>query len=1076
MLPHDPLPELQSRIRPSASVDSVDSVTPEGYVILDRALRFVEVNDAFAMLYNMSVAADLGRTVAEALPTLAPSLEPLLQQVLETGLPIEHVEFSGTTGAPVSTRRRLLMSFYPVRARSGFVLGVEMVTQELHRDRAVTPVDHDMAGVSQLIFNQAPIGIMLADRDGALRDVNPSICTITGYTREELLGMCALDLTHPDDRQADQRLVAQIFAGHERDAPVELRYIHKEGREIWVRVTHRLVSDVIGNMPLRLVFVEDITDQRVVREQLRSGESAARRSEAKFAAAFKAGPIILTITRLANGQFVEVNESFVSLTGYTREETLGRTPLELGVWVAPALRAEGLLQIREGQPIRGVETNFRLKNGDVRTCLLAADMIEVDGEPCVLTALTDITTRKQAEVALERYHLLSEHTRDIVLFIRKDGQIVVANAAAVAAYGYDHATLLSKRVHDLRDPSTVSLLQLNMTLADGGPVLFETVHRRKDGSTFPVEVSSVGADIGGERLLLSIIRDISDRVQAEAERNRLLAQLRQERAQLEAVLHQLPVGVMIAEAPTGKLVLGNEQAEAIWRHSFIASDDISNYDAYRGFHPQGQPYQPEEWPIARALATGELVQHERIVIQRGDETYGTIEVSATPIRDEAGAIRAAVVIFQDVTAQERSSQALLFLVEASAWLTSSLDYDVTLGTIARLAVPLLADWCLVHLIDLDGIARVVAFEHAEPDQHMLVSKLQHQYILDHNPDSPTAQVLRSGESLLVEEISDEYLQAIAADEDHLALLRQMGMRSGIIVPLVIDGERVGALTLIAGRSGRRYDQIDLLLAEEMARRAAQAIVHARLFADEQQARAAAEAAVRLRDEFLSVASHELKTPLTALLGNAEMVQRRDLRNASLSERDRRSVATVVTQARRLNRLIAALLDVTRITAGQLALNLAPVDLSELVRDLVEEARSTATIHQFTSTLPEESVVIMGDVLRLEQVIANLLQNALKYSPDGGTITVDLKKSESVVILDIIDQGIGIPAAALPHLFTRYYRAPNTETLRIPGMGIGLYVVKEIVELHGGQMSVTSEEGRGSTFTVTLPVGVPEQVR
>ncbi|NTU80023.1 MAG: PAS domain-containing sensor histidine kinase, partial [Chloroflexales bacterium] len=545
-----------------------------------------------------------------------------------------------------------------------------------------------------------------------------------------------------------------------------------------------------------------------------------------------------------------------------------------------------------------------------------------------------------------------------------------------------------------------------------------------------------------------------------------------------AVLQHLPVGVGIASAPDGKLLRSNAQLEAIWPDPWLPAEGIAGIRAYRGFHPDGRPYQPEEWPLARAIRTGEVAPPELIPCERGDGTRRMLEVRATPARDDTGQIIAGVVTVDDVTTRERAAQGQQFLVEASTLLASSLDYEVTLASLARLVVPRLADWCMVHLREPDGTGRLVAIEHADPDRQALRVDLERWYTLSPDAPSHVAQVMRSGAPLLIAEVRDAHLAAAAVDAEHLATLRRLGTRSVIVVPLVVQQAVVGALTLLAVRparsaiaaeSGRQYDHTDLALAEELAQRAAQAITHTRLYAAEQQTRTAAEAAVQLRDEFLSVAAHELQNPLAALLGTTQLMQQRDAREAVLAERERRSLTTLATQGRRLNRLIGNLLDVTRLSANRLTLQLGAVDLRALATQLVEELRPTATRHQLALRLPEAPLVLSGDTLRLEQVVANLLQNALKYSPYGGAVHIELVQHGTDAVLTVTDQGIGIPAEALPRLFTRYYRAPNTAKARIAGLGIGLFVVKEIVERHGGTISVASVEGQGSTFTVTLPL-------
>jgi PAS domain S-box-containing protein len=234
------------------------------------------------------------------------------------------------------------------------------------------------------------------------------------------------------------------------------------------------------------------------------------------------------------------------------------------------------------------------------------------------------------------------------------------------------------------------------------------------------------------------------------------------------------------------------------------------------------------------------------------------------------------------------------------------------------------------------------------------------------------------------------------------------------------------------------------------------------------ARQSAEAALQVRDHFVSLAAHELKTPLTALLGNIELLQRRAVREQSLTPRDQRTLQLIADQTNRLNAMIHSLLDVSRIQHGQLAVELAPVDLCDLIRRLVAENQATLADRTVLLDCAIPSALIQGDALRLEQVFLNLLYNAAKYSAPPTPISVVVRAGQGAVCVDIADQGIGIPAAAIPRLFQRFYRAANVVDQRISGMGIGLYVVKEIVDLHGGTITVASSEDQGSTFSVCLP--------
>jgi signal transduction histidine kinase len=251
-----------------------------------------------------------------------------------------------------------------------------------------------------------------------------------------------------------------------------------------------------------------------------------------------------------------------------------------------------------------------------------------------------------------------------------------------------------------------------------------------------------------------------------------------------------------------------------------------------------------------------------------------------------------------------------------------------------------------------------------------------------------------------------------------------------------------------------------------------------LLARERSAREAAQHAIQERETFIAVASHDLRAPLTVLAGQAQLLERRGAQDG-LSERGLRSVQTIGQQAARLNRMINNLLDLSRIQAGRLEIDRELIDLAALVRRIVAEVQPTLTAHALTLAGDDQPLVVLGDELRLEQVFNNLIANAVKYSPSGGTVLLLLERRAAGAFATVADQGIGIPAAALPHLFDQGYRVPAAAARGIGGMGIGLFVVKQIVTLHGGTVEVASEEGRGSRFTICLPLAeggaaIPEE--
>jgi PAS domain S-box-containing protein len=238
---------------------------------------------------------------------------------------------------------------------------------------------------------------------------------------------------------------------------------------------------------------------------------------------------------------------------------------------------------------------------------------------------------------------------------------------------------------------------------------------------------------------------------------------------------------------------------------------------------------------------------------------------------------------------------------------------------------------------------------------------------------------------------------------------------------------------------------------------------------EREARAQIEAIERMRDSFLTILAHELRTPLTSLLGNAKLLLRRGERDGDLSERGQRNVKVIVNQASRLNDMISLQLDIARLHTGQLQIERAPLDIEAVARQVVEEFLPTLVVHTLAYAGTNTPMLMEGDELRMIQVLQNLIQNAIKYSPAGGAVQIKAERHDTTAHITVSDTGVGIPRADLPRLFQRFYRASNVDERQISGLGVGLYIVKELVELHGGTVEVVSEEGRGSTFTIILPL-------
>lgn len=416
---------------------------------------------------------------------------------------------------------------------------------------------------------------------------------------------------------------------------------------------------------------------------------------------------------------------------------------------------------------------------------------------------------------------------------------------------------------------------------------------------------------------------------------------------------------------------------------------------------------------------------------------------------------------------ETTQQRLAFLSEASNVLASSLDYSTTLHQVAELVVPKLADWCTVHVINRAGLPEQLALTHHDPSKIEWALKLQQELEqrFPYDPNAPTGlpKVIRTGQPDFYPVITDEMLAAAAPDEEILELLRDIGYSSAMIVPMKMRGIVIGALQFVATHSSYHYSEQDLELALELARRAAMAVDNSRLYAEAQQA-------IAIRENFLSMAAHELKTPVTSLRGFAQLLVRRlDLQKELDPARLRQALDTINQQSERLLRLIVRLLDLSKLEAGRLALEPEITDLTTLLELQVEGLRTTTEKHTLIIDAPTEPVMVLVDPLRIEQVVTNLVDNAIKYSPEGGIIelTVMPLPAQQKVQLRVKDQGVGIPLEHREHIFEQFYQAQNRG---FAGIGMGLYITRQIIERHGGQIEVEFPAEGGTCFVVVLPDG------
>jgi PAS domain S-box-containing protein len=569
-----------------------------------------------------------------------------------------------------------------------------------------------------------------------------------------------------------------------------------------------------------------------------------------------------------------------------------------------------------------------------------------------------------------------------------------------------------------------------------------------------IRANAVSVDAVDDRFAVNVFQDVTEaREQAEA--------LRVSHEWLATTLRSIGDAVIATDA-RGRVSFMNPVAEQLtgW-----PSSEAEGMDLAEVFHIVDQESRsPVESPLARVLRDGKVVglaNHTILIARDGREA--AIDDSAAPIRSESGQLIGSVLVFRDVSTRRAEERRRTFVARASAELASSLDVRRTLSGLARLAVPAVGDWCAIDLVE-DGELRHLAVEHVDPDKVQLVREIETRYPPDPGQAGGHHKVARTGVPIFVPRVSDEALVAAARDEHHLELMRRLQLRSYMAVPLISQGAVTGVLTLATADSGREYAQPDLELASALADRLALAVNHSRLYAEATAARLEAERANRAKDEFLAMLGHELRNPLAPILTALQIIE---LRAPAAIERER---AILERQVKHVVSLVDDLLDVSRITRGKIELSRESIVVRDLVTKAIEQVGPLLEKrrHQVHIDVPP-ALAVAGDPRRLAQVVSNLLSNAAKYTEPGGRIEITGSSDGRDVVLRVADSGVGLHPDLLPRVFDLFVQGGQSLDRAQGGLGLGLTIVRSVVELHGGRVSAHSDgPGSGSEFRMILP--------
>ncbi len=930
---------------------------------------------------------------------------------------------------------------------------------------------------NQLVAAVQDYAIFLLDAEGHIRTWNSGAERIKGYRAEEIIGR-HFSVFYPKEA------VASGWPAYElKEAAATGRYaeegwrLRQDGTRFWASVTITALRDPSGEVRGYLKVTRDLTDRRRQEEKLRLSEERFRLlvEGVRDYAIFMLDP---------EGHVITWNAGAERINGYTGEEIIGRhfSSFYLPEDVAahkPARELETTAATgkyeEEGWRLRKDGTRFwasvtitalRDAAGTLRGFgKVTRDLTEhKEAEETARRLEREEAARQAAEAGAAEARRLQEEERrqreqlrvtlasigDAVIVTDTAGHVTFLNPVAEALTGWpahEAAGQPVSRVFPIINEETRRPAEdpIQKVLRDGLTVGLanHTVLLSRDGRETPIDDSA--APIRGERGevagVVMVFRDVTEARRAVEDRLHLAAIVE---SSDDAIISMDLDGIIVSWNQAAERLYGYPAAEVVGKALTIMVP----------------PDHPDELPaLMERIKQGERVEHFETSRVRKDGSRFDVSLTISPVRNAEGKIVGASKIARDVTARKRQEAALRFLAQASSLLAELLDVTSTLSKVASLAVPQFADWCAVDLLDSEGTLQRVAVAHADAAKVALAHDLHHRYPPD--PAAPVGvwNVLRTGKSELRSDL-DALIGATVQDAGLRDLLNQLGVRSYIGVPLTARGRPFGVVTFVNAESGRRFDPEDLRFAEDFAHRAAIAIENARLYA-------ALKEGDRRKDEWIAMLAHELRNPLAPIRNALQIFSMPDAPEAA------RVQARQMTerQLRHMVRLVDDLLDVSRIMRGKIELRKEPVDLASIIARGVETAQPLidARGQELRVTVAPEPIPLEADPDRLAQVVANLLHNAAKFSERGKPIWLNAERQDDEAVIRVRDEGTGIAPELLPHVFDLFVQGDRSIERSEGGLGIGLTVVRKLVELHGGTISARSAgPGRGSEFIIRLP--------
>ncbi|WP_437204346.1 PAS domain S-box protein [Planctomicrobium sp. SH664] len=933
----------------------------------------------------------------------------------------------------------------PIRDEVQQLIGVVLVFRDVTAQRESRRALEKSEFLFRTLADSAPALVWMTGPDGLCEFVNRPWIEFTGRPVSQELQHGWLSRIHPDDAERSIQILKHAFETRV-DARLEFRYLRRDGEYRWLLTRGQPYFNSEGDYLGFIGSCLDISEKHQAEIEVRENEDLLR-------AVFESSNVGIILNDPVTGRFLRVNDKFCEITGYSAAELADRTFLEIvDVSDHESIR-EIFSRLLAGTISEySVEKRYLRKNGEIFWTRVNSVMLRnPDGSPRYkLAVIEEIQARKRAEFALreseERFRMLATNAPAAIFVKDAEGKYTVANPPTAEALGHPEG-VVGKTDYELLPAELADTLRSHdlQVMATGEIWSGEDVIGPPGAERYFHTVKYPALDLSGERVgVYGIAVDVTERKRAEQ-------LLQQSEEQFRLLANSIPQLAWMADADGNPFWYNQRWCD----YTGLTAAEMQRTDWESVHDPAELPRVQNSWQ--NAVAEGESWE-DLYPLLRHDGVYRWHLAQAVPLRDADGRIQRWFGTNTDITQSRQTEAMLRFLADASHALAALVDDRSALQKMAHLAVPNFADWCTVDMFGSDGDLQRVAIAHAEEEaMHWALDLRDHRKPRATDPFG-AGVVLSTGGPVLIPEITDAMLETFAeGDAALLAKLKELRLKSTISVPLTAHDQQYGILSFATAESGRVFGSEELQVAMDLAHRATIAIENSRLY---DRIR---EADTR-KNEFLAMLSHELRNPLAPIRSGLDVL-------AIEKQGDPEMLHVMQQQVDHLVRLVDDLLDVTRIIRGRIELKQEPVELSQLVHRAVNTMRTMLeTQGQAVSIeLPSTPVWLYADPVRLVQVIENLLSNAAKYSEHGTSIQIIAESVGHWVKITVRDHGIGIEQELLPRVFDLFTQATRSLDRSQGGLGIGLTLVKRLIEMHGGSVSVHSQGvGMGSEFIVKLP--------